>query len=193
MLKFNVYILFSFYFFLFYSAILLPQNHEWINYFNGDIITAIEVDGNFIWVATSGGGLVKIEKSDGSPTFYNKINSDLPSNEVACIAIDGSGNKWIGTRDGLAKFDGSNWTIYNKSNSGLPDNNVHCIVIDNSGNKWIGTGGGGLAKFDNSNWTVYNTSNSDLPNDWINCINLDGTHNKWIGTRGGLSLFDDFS
>ena len=41
---------------------------------------------------------------------------------VNSIAIDGSGNKWIGTWNGLAKFDGTNWTVYNTSNSGLPEN-----------------------------------------------------------------------
>ena len=56
------------------------------------------------------------------------------------LAIDGSGNKWIGTDGGgLAKYDGTNWTVYNTSNSGLPDNRVHSIAIDGSGNKWIGT------------------------------------------------------
>jgi hypothetical protein len=44
---------------------------------------------------------------------------------VNAIAIDGQGNKWIGTYGGgLAKFDGVNWTVYKTSNSGLPDNYV---------------------------------------------------------------------
>jgi ligand-binding sensor domain-containing protein len=71
----------------------------------------------------------------------------LPSNDVFAIAIDGQGNKWIGTGDGLAKFDGVNWTVYNTSNSGLPSNAVLAIAIDGLGNKWIGTGGGGLAVY----------------------------------------------
>ena len=59
------------------------------------------------------------------------------------IAIDGSGNKWIGTDGGgLVKFDDTSWTVYNTSNSGLPDNYIHSIAIDGSGNKWIGTHGG---------------------------------------------------
>ena len=66
---------------------------------------------------------------------------------VNAIAIDGQGNKWIGTNGGgLVKFDGVNWTVYNTWNSGLPDNNVRSIVIDRLGNKWIGTNGG-LAVF----------------------------------------------
>jgi sugar lactone lactonase YvrE len=123
---------------------------------------------------------------------YNTSNSGLPSNAVFAIAIDGQGNKWIGTGGGgLAKFDGVNWTVYNTSNSGLPDNDVNAIAIDGQGNKWIGTWGGGLAKFDGVNWTVYNTSNSGLPDNWVNAIAIDGQGNKWIGTAyGGLAKFD---
>ena len=114
----------------------------------------------------------------------------MPNNNVTSIAIDGSGNKWIGTYDGgLAKFDGTTWTVYTTSNSGLPNNEVISIAIDGSGNKWIGTSGG-LAKFDGTTWTVYNTSNSGLPNNNVNSIAIDGSGNKWIGTSGGLAKFD---
>ena len=118
----------------------------------------------------------------------------MPDNRVLSIAIDGSGNKWIGTCGGFAKFDGMNWTVYNSINSGLPDNNVYSIAIDGSGNKWIGTGGG-LAKFYGTNWTVYNTSNSGLPFNNVTSIVIDGSGNKWIGTGyygwgGGLAKFD---
>ncbi len=67
------------------------------------------------------GGLAKFDGTNW--TVYNTSNSGLPDNYVSSIAIDGSGNKWIGTwHGGLAKFDGTNWTVYNTSNSGLPDN-----------------------------------------------------------------------
>jgi streptogramin lyase len=122
--------------------------------------------------------------------IYNTSNSGLPENYVSAIAIDGQGNKWIGTARGLAKFDGLNWTVYNTSNSGLPYNNVYAIAIDGEGNKWIGTYVGGLAKFDGSSWTVYTTSNSGLPSDYVYAIAIDGQGNKWIGTSRGLAKFD---
>jgi ligand-binding sensor domain-containing protein len=37
-------------------------------------------------------------------TVYNTSNSELPSNWVYSIAIDGQGNKWIGTDGGLAVY-----------------------------------------------------------------------------------------
>ena len=115
---------------------------------------------------------------------YNTSTSGLPSNRVLSITIDGSGNKWVGTERGLAKFDGTNWMVYNKANSGLPNNNVNSISIDSSGAKWIGTGNydmdgsGGLAKFDGTNWTVYNSKNSALPSNEVHSIAIDGSGNK---------------
>jgi ligand-binding sensor domain-containing protein len=58
------------------------------------------------------------------------------------IAIDGQGNKWIGTWfGGLAKFDGANWTVYNtfKFWIAFNDDVLVQVVIDGQGNKWIGT------------------------------------------------------
>jgi len=105
------------------SMLCYAENPQWLNFTNGNHITAIAEEGNTMWVGT-GGGLVNIDKTTGDPTFYNRANSGLPSNLVYSVAIDGSGNKWIGTRYGLAKFDGTNWTVYNTTNSGLPNNEV---------------------------------------------------------------------
>lgn len=125
-------------------------------------------------------------------TVYNSSNSGLPDFPITSIAIDGSGNKWIGTEEGgLAKFDGATWTVYDSANSGIPDNTVTSIAIDGSGNKWIGTVRGGLAKFDGAMWTAYNSSNSGLPGPgFIGSVAIDGSGNKWIVIRGGLVKFD---
>jgi len=109
----------------------------------------------------------------------------LPNNKVTTIAIDDFGNKWIGTDNGLAKYDDLNWTVYNKSNSGLPTNNIRCIAIDKKGAKWIGNFYG-LVKYDDSVWTVFN---SNLLSNKILSIAVDRHNNKWIGTDKGLMVY----
>ena len=43
--------------------------------------------------------------------IYNTVNSKLPDNYIRTISIDNTGIKWIGTyQNGLAVFDGTNWT-----------------------------------------------------------------------------------
>lgn len=142
-------------------------------------------DGN-AWIDTG------IAKFDGTSwEVYNKSNSGLPSNEVQTIAVDKSGNKWIGTLDaGMAKFNGSTWTVYNTSNSRLPNNNVVSIALDSLGNKWIGTANE-LVKYDDTNWTIYNVKNSGLPDNYVSAVSIDEQGNKWIGTIRGLAKFDD--
>jgi ligand-binding sensor domain-containing protein len=167
-------------------------SQEWSVFLARKQINCLADEGQYLWVGTAGGGLVKLNKSTGEYIIYDEWNSKLPSNFVLAIAIDEQGNKWIGTLKGLAKFDGKNWTVYTTSSSKLPDNYIWAITIDGQGNKWIGTYGGGLAKFDDVNWTVFNTSNSGLPNNYVRGIAIDGQGNKWIGTEGGgLAKFDD--
>jgi ligand-binding sensor domain-containing protein len=166
----------------------LSQNPEWINYPNGnnfdifEYFVCLALEGDCVWAGTNV-GLLKIDKKSDAVTYFNRTNSGLPGNGVLSIAIDGSGNKWIGTGSGLAKFDGTNWTVY-------PIYGAYSITTDRSGNKWIGTGGG-ITKFDGMNWMSYNTSNSGLPNNEVRSIVIDGSGNKWIGTNGGgVARFD---
>ncbi len=130
--------------------------------------------------------------------IYSTLNSGLPYDNITAIAIDGDGNKWIGTYGGgLSKFDGTNWSVFNTSNSGLPDNSITCINIDANGNKWIGTYKG-LVKFDGTNWSIYDTSNSGLSSVNVRSIAIEGNGIIWIGMEpygltlvgGGLAKFD---
>ncbi|MCH8318403.1 MAG: hypothetical protein IIA88_07875 [Bacteroidetes bacterium] len=182
---------------------------------SNDNIEAITIDkdGNK-WIATWGGGLIKLslphphktqipendsaEYADpGIWTIYNTLNSGLPENWIRSVAIDQQNNKWIGTGwGGLVKFSEIStkdpvWTIYNTTNSALPYNLIRSIAIDNSDNLWIGTDNGGLVHFDGKNWQIYNRSNSGLPNDYVGSIAIDNNGNKWIATWfGGLTRFD---
>jgi ligand-binding sensor domain-containing protein len=91
--------------FLNLASLAYAQNPQWLNFTNGDGITAFAEEGEYIWVGTAG-GLVKLQKTTGDAIFYNKLNSGLPINYVYSIAKDGSGTKWIGTwGGGLAAFD----------------------------------------------------------------------------------------
>ncbi|MEZ5083384.1 MAG: two-component regulator propeller domain-containing protein [Bacteroidales bacterium] len=121
--------------------------------------------------------------------IYNTSNSGLPSNYIHAIAMDQNGSKWIGTSNGLVKFDENNWTIYNTSNSGLPSNAINGIVIDGIGTKWIGTWNG-LVKFDGTTWITYNTSNSGLPSNQFLTMDVDQNGTVWVGTIFGLTKFD---
>ncbi len=73
--------------FLSFFSFTLAQNPEWINFTAGNYVQAVAVEENYILVGTEGGGLVRLDKTTGSMTFYKRSNSGLPSEVVRAIAI----------------------------------------------------------------------------------------------------------
>ena len=169
-------------------------SQEWSVFLAGKQINCLADEGEYIWIGTDGDGLVKLNKSTGEWIVYNSLNSSLPNDYILSIAIDKRGGKWIGTKGGIAKFDGVNWVIYNTLNSGLQNNSINSLAIDSEGKIWIGTDGGGVMVFDGVRWTSYTAFNSGLPENHIFTIAIDKQGNKWIGTEwGGLAKFNDVS
>jgi len=127
------------------------------------------------------------------------ITDGLSQSSVTAIFQDKQGFLWIGTQDGLNRYDGYTVVIY-KTNPEDPfsisDNWITCITEDTSGNLWIGTAGGGLNKFDkyNERFTKYRTqtdNKNSLSADRIRCLHVDLDNNIWIGTEGGgLNIYD---
>jgi ligand-binding sensor domain-containing protein len=60
--------------------------------------------------------------------LYNTNNASLSSNLIYYISEDHKGNIWVGTDNGVNRFDGKRWIYYNKNNSSLVDNRVQAIT-----------------------------------------------------------------
>jgi ligand-binding sensor domain-containing protein len=72
-------------------------------------------------------------KDMGSFTYYY---DELPDNYVLTINQAPNGNIWVGTRKGIAVFNGSGWELIT---NGLPDLYISSIAFDKDGKAWIGT------------------------------------------------------
>ncbi|NJM16074.1 MAG: hypothetical protein HC896_12500 [Bacteroidales bacterium] len=83
-------------------------------------------------------------------TAFYSIEDGLSQSNINCLHIDTRGFLWIGTQDGLNRFDGYGFKIYRNqpldSNS-ISNNYIRCIEEDARGNLWIGTNYG-LNKLD---------------------------------------------
>lgn len=81
--------------------------------------------------------------SQKSPQFDQlTAESGLSSSNIRSICQDSSGYIWIGTTDGLNRYDGINFTDYNHvpgDSSTLADNFVYRLLVDRKGKIWIGT------------------------------------------------------
>ncbi len=73
-------------------------------------------------------------------TYFNTSNG-LPSNQINCIAEDGYNNIWIGTDNGLVKYDGSNFKYYSRE-TGLPSNKIYSLYWDRNSELLVGTHNG---------------------------------------------------
>ena len=120
------------------------------------------------------------------------IEQGLSQTTVYCIFQDAKGFMWFGTRDGLNKYDGYEFTVYKHeradSNS-LSNNSVRAICEDASGTLWIGTEGG-LNRFDHSTEKfIHFKNNPEDPNSIshnnIRTILTNQSGTLWIGTAGG--------
>ena len=125
-------------------------------------------------------------------TVYGKSGSELPSKTVTSVAVESSGQVWIGTDAGLAQMVnvGGRFTIYKVTDSSVADSRIYCIVSYDRNGCWIGTDRG-LVTFDGEHWKSYNSSNSRLPSDLVYSVAFDAEGNKWIGTYNGLVRFGD--
>ncbi len=121
------------------------------------------------------------------------IEDGLPQNSGYSMLQDSKGFIWVGTKDGLARFDGYTVKVF-KNNANDPDslsaNFIWAITEDSQGYLWIGTNGGGLNRFDSKTeqFTHYRYDASDpnsLSHDTVLAIIEDSQGDFWIGTEGG--------
>ncbi|WP_224994779.1 hybrid sensor histidine kinase/response regulator transcription factor [Cesiribacter sp. SM1] len=104
---------------------------------------------------------------------------------------------WFGTRDGLNRYDGHNFSVYkhdNADSNSISSNDIIEIVAGAGGDLWIGTFRG-LNRYDYSrnkfisflNDAKDSTSLSDNAV-WSVCSTKSGT--VWVGTASGLNRYD---
>ncbi len=117
---------------------------------------------------------------------YNTTNSGLPDDNVYALAVQGN-ITWIGTANGLARFDGSTWSVYDTSNTPLSDALITALAVDRDGAVWAGTVRSGVARFDGVTWSVYNIANGALRNNTVHGIAIDSAGRPWVTTDSGMA------
>ena len=84
---------------------------------------------------------------------YSSKNG-LPQNSVLAIFQDKTGFIWMGTDDGLARFDGYQFQVFRHQlgiSTTIHNNVIRAIIADPLGHLWIGTEGGGISIFNPKN------------------------------------------
>ena len=129
-----------------------------------DYLELVEDRKGALWLGTDSSGLHRFDPATGQFTSYEH-DMDRPGtlsdNRVNSVHFDRSGTMWVGTQNGLDKFDlrTGGFTIYTRRD-GLPGNAVSCILDDDHGNLWMSTNNG-IARFDPQNATVNTYSTAE--------------------------------
>ncbi len=102
---------------LFLLCFFQIQAQQWVNCTNGDYINDMIVVDNSLWVASQG-GIMKYTPESEEKVFFNRGNSDIPSNQITSIIADDENKIWVsngmmyGQTLGTSFFDGENWTRF---------------------------------------------------------------------------------
>jgi signal transduction histidine kinase/ligand-binding sensor domain-containing protein len=112
--------------------------------------------------------------------------SGLPLNTVRAILQSRDGYLWVGTLDGLARFDGVRFTVFNKGTTpGLPANRVLGLYEDPQNDLWIALGENGLARYHAGQFTLFGQKEG-LPS--AGSIAGDQHGNLWVSTVDDASF-----
>lgn len=145
-----------------------------------------------VYVGAHAGGMMALQRKSGRVEYFNRQNSNLPSNNIYSIISDENGGLWIASLEHLLHFDidKRNFTIVDKDQNGRKLQQYNRLLFRDSRRRiWVG-GEMGVS--------VYNQIGTDflantdfhidpiLQQAFVNCFYESTSGYIWIGTRSGL-------
>ena len=115
----------------------------------------------------------------------------LPHDSVRAIAQTTDGYLWFGTSDGLARFDGVNFTVFQAGNTPVFGHfPLPALAAGPDGSLWIGSVALGLLRYQHGGFEQV-AAQIGLPTANIRALLLDSHGVLWIGADGGLARFEN--
>ncbi len=116
------------------------------------------------------------------------VEKGLSQSTVYTIAQDTLGFMWMGTQDGLNRYNGESFAVYHpddKNPQSLGSNYIRCLFLDHAGQLWIG-GDKGVSCYNNSSDKFQNFQHARKAGDWyVSTITEDANKIIWAGTSAG--------
>jgi ligand-binding sensor domain-containing protein/signal transduction histidine kinase len=154
---------------------LLPTN-------NADVFSIYEDPGGRIWMGTAENGLFYVEQGRLTP-FPDQTLRNLI---IAAIAVDGTGNIWVGTASGLRCYGPSFQYKQTPEFTSQPK----ALLVDRHGVLWIGTVSGGLLRYQGGTFASLHKQDG-LASDHLLSLAESDDGSLWVGTEDGLSQLSD--
>jgi signal transduction histidine kinase/ligand-binding sensor domain-containing protein len=176
-----------------------PERDGFIVYQTGSHSSLAEGPDGELWLGSNTSGLQRFDPTTGRVSLFQHEASDvrtLSDNRVNAVLVDRAGTVWIGTQNGLNRFDREDETfaLFDERH-GLPANAVSCILEDDRGDLWMSTNRG-LSHFDAAEETFRNFTVADgLPGadltGWGTCHRSSRGEMFFGGFSGAVSFHPD--
>jgi len=121
--------------------------------------------------------------------------SQLTHSFTNTILKDSKGFIWVGTQDGLLRYDSFGFKVFRYNSEGeytLPNNYVKTIVEDDHQNLWLGTFGGGLVMWDRKLERFYSYP-LQTGAESVHSLEMYNDSLLLIGSENGLFKFNIYS
>ena len=120
-------------------------------------------------------------------TFKEYIEG-LGNLNVNCIAQDRAGFLWLGTENGLFRYDGSTFSKYGRA-EGLPSTFVRAMHLDHAGRLWVGTTDGLAVSLRSGRFQQVRYNGSDLIIPYNSALSSSSDGRVYAITQLGLLVF----
>lgn len=134
-------------------------------------------------------GLSFVGAAPNAASYFTHVwqtEDGLPQNAVTAIVQTRDGYLWLGTYNGLARFDGVRFTVFTDSTTpGLQSSRVTSLFEDEAGQLWIGHETGGLTRFKQGSFEAM-----EIRAAWsggkILALGADAAKDLWLVNEAGL-------
>ena len=107
----------------------------------------------------------------------------LPQNSVTALAQTRDGYLWVGTQDGLARFDGVRFVPFDAHNTpAIRNSRIVQLFEDRKGALWIGTEDAGMVRSDGRQLTAFSAPNQGTAYNYARVLCDDAEGGLWIAT-----------
>ena len=114
-----------------------------------------------------------------------QIPQGLPQASAQAVATTPDGYLWVGTQEGLARFDGVRFVVFDSDNEPqLPSKQITALLAEPSGRLWVGTRNG-LAVVERGQFAAFRSIPA-LAHALVQSIAPGGDGRLWVGTDNGL-------
>ncbi|MCU0661382.1 MAG: ATP-binding protein [Myxococcota bacterium] len=122
-------------------------------------------------------------------SIYDEKNG-LPQASVLAIAQTPDGYYWLGTQEGLARFDGMRFEIFDATNTpALVQDDISDLYLDRSAELWISTRGGGVVRTKGGRFEAL-TKRNGLIDDNVMAVFEDSKGRHWFATNEGCTVME---